>query len=108
MTLRLQDVSQRCIQPAPLCRQGCLCSPVSGALADSIQGDMNVHRYSVQSLIAMILAVNLSLGMAASPAVGVVTAPGSFTIDHASIAGNATLFEGNRIETGKASSHLQL
>src|SRR5260370_11714226 len=46
--------------------------------------------------------------MAAAPALGTATARGSFTIDNASIAGNATLFEGNHIETGKASSQLQL
>lgn len=66
-----------------------------------------MHRYSVQSLIALTLAVNLSLGMAASPAVGIMTARGSFSIDNSSIAGNATLFEGNRIETGSISSQLQ-
>jgi len=67
-----------------------------------------VHRFTVQTLIALILVVNLSLGMAAAPAVGIVTAGGSFTIDNSSISGNATLFEGNQIETGKAPSRLQL
>jgi hypothetical protein len=67
-----------------------------------------VHRLTVQTLIALILVANLSLGIAASPAVGVVTARGSFTIDDSSVAGNATLFEGNRIETGIASSRLQM
>jgi len=69
---------------------------------------MIVHQYSVQALIALILVANLSLGMAASPAVGIVTARGSFTIDNSRIAGNATLFEGDQIETGRASSQLQL
>jgi hypothetical protein len=69
---------------------------------------MNVHRFSVQSLIALILAANLSLGVAAAPAVGIITATGSFTIDASNVTGNATLFEGNQIETGKASSLLQL
>ena len=67
-----------------------------------------MHRFSVQSLIALILAANLSLGMAAAPMVGIVTARGSFTIDASNITGNATLFEGNQIETGKASSQLRL
>ena len=67
-----------------------------------------MHRFSVQSLMALILSANLSLGMAAGPALGTATARGSFTIDNASIAGNATLFEGNHIETGEASSQLQL
>lgn len=66
-----------------------------------------MHRYSVQSLTALILAANLSLGMAAAPAVGIVTAPGSFRIDNSNVAGNATLFEGNQIETGRSSSNLQ-
>jgi len=69
---------------------------------------MNVYQYSVQALIALILVGNLSLGMAAAPAVGIVTARGSFTIDNSSVAGNATLFEGDQIETGRASSQLQL
>jgi hypothetical protein len=67
-----------------------------------------MHRYSIQPLVALILAANLSLGMAAAPAVGVVTARGSFTIDDSRIAGNATLFEGSRIVTGTAPSQLQL
>ena len=67
-----------------------------------------MHRYTVQSLITLILVANLSLGMAAAPAVGVVTARGSFTIDDSRITGNATLFEGNKIQTGPASSQLQL
>ena len=67
-----------------------------------------MHRFSVQSLIALILTANLSLGMAAAPAVGIVTARGSFTIDASNVTGNATLFEGNQIETGKNSSQLQL
>src|SRR3981081_3719952 len=46
--------------------------------------------------------------MAAAPAVGIVTAQGSFAIDDSTIAGNATLFEGNQIETGRTSSQLQL
>src|SRR5579859_6453252 len=46
--------------------------------------------------------------MAAAPAVGIVTAKGRFVIDDSNIVGNATLFEGNHIETGKASSQLQL
>jgi hypothetical protein len=67
-----------------------------------------VHRYSIQSLIALTLVFNLTLVMAAAPAVGIMSARGSFTIDDSSIAGNATLFEGNHVETGKISSQLQL
>ena len=66
------------------------------------------HAFEICISIALILATNLTLGMAAAPAVGLMTASGSFTIDNSSIAGNATLFEGNQIETGRASSQLHL
>jgi hypothetical protein len=69
---------------------------------------MKVNRLTVQTLVALILVANLSLGMAAAPAVGIVMAGGSFTIDNSSMSGNATLFEGNQIESGKGSSRLQL
>src|SRR5215470_7583491 len=72
------------------------------------QGEKNVQSYSVQSLIAIVMVIHLSVGMAAVPAVGIVTARGSFTIDDSSIAGNATLFEGSHIQTGTISSELQL
>lgn len=67
-----------------------------------------MYPYTVQSLIALILVANPSSGTAAAPAVGMMTARGSFTIDDSNVAGNATLFEGNRIETGRASSQLLL
>src|SRR3954470_15076615 len=75
---------------------------------DGFKEKIYVHRFTVQALIALTLVGSLSLGMAAAPAVGIATARGSFTIDGSSIAGNATLFEGNQIETGKASSQLRL
>jgi hypothetical protein len=87
------------------------CNPENGcpkAEHTASRRETNVHQYTVQALIALILVSNLSLGMAAAPAVGIMTARGSFTIDNSSIAGNATLFEGNQIETGRASSQLQL
>src|SRR5262245_3987636 len=69
---------------------------------------MKVNRFTVQTLVALILVASLSLGMAAAPAVGIVMAGGSFTIDHSTMSGNATLFEGNQIESGKVSCRLQL
>src|ERR1700724_3079292 len=69
---------------------------------------MNGHRFSVQSLIALIVAANLPLGIAAAPAVGTRARRGNFTIDAFTIPGKSAPFEGNEIETGKASSQLQL
>ena len=67
-----------------------------------------MDRFPIQSLIALTLVANLSLGMAAAPVVGVLTAKGSFTVDNAPMTGNATLFEGSMIETGKSFSYLRL
>jgi len=50
----------------------------------------------------------LSLGMAASPSVGIALAKGNFRVDHSSVFGNSTLFEGSTVETARASSELHL
>jgi hypothetical protein len=65
-----------------------------------------VYRFCIEPLIALI--VFASLGMAAPSVVGIVTSSGSLTIDDAAVTGNATLFEGSRIETGTAPSQIQL
>jgi hypothetical protein len=59
---------------------------------------------------AIALCICLGLGSlpAFSAAIGVVQANGGFRVDDNPVAGNATLFEGNTIETGKASSDLRL
>ncbi|MGH9658577.1 MAG: hypothetical protein ACRD96_08530 [Bryobacteraceae bacterium] len=72
------------------------------------RGEHIVHRVSTQALIALILVATLTNGMAANPAVGIVTANGNFNINQAKMAGNATLFDGNVIETGNAASQLNL
>lgn len=45
---------------------------------------------------------------AASPAIGIVTASGHFTLDRSQVWGNATVFEGSIVETGAASSEVAL
>lgn len=45
---------------------------------------------------------------AAAPAIGIVTASGSFTVDRSQVWGNSTLFDGAVIQTGRASSELAL
>jgi len=47
-------------------------------------------------------------GVAKSPAIGVVTATGHFILDRSEVWGNATLFDGVKIETGAASSEAAL
>lgn len=46
--------------------------------------------------------------MAATPAIGIVTASGHFTVQGSEVWGNATLFEGSTVETAAASSQLTL
>ncbi len=62
---------------------------------------------SVFSLSAFSLFAGLAFG-AGAPPLGVVIAKGSFYLDTSPVAGNATVFEGAVIETGKATSQLRL
>ena len=50
----------------------------------------------------------MTIGQAAGPALGVAIAKGAFRIDGSAVSDNATLFGGATIETGQASSRLQL
>ena len=49
-----------------------------------------------------------ALACAATPAIGIVTASGHFTLDRSQVWGNATVFEGSIVETGAASSEVAL
>lgn len=60
----------------------------------------------IRPLIALILTA--SLAIAATPAIGVAVAKGSFQIDKSKVYGNTTLFDGSVIETSQASSDLVL
>jgi hypothetical protein len=46
--------------------------------------------------------------LAAAPVIGTVVAKGAFRLDHATVTGNATLFEGATVETATASSRMEL
>jgi hypothetical protein len=57
----------------------------------------------------LLLSVFISaFAIAASPAIGIVTASGHFTLDRSQVWGNATVFEGSVIETSTASSEIAL
>jgi len=47
-------------------------------------------------------------GWAASQPIGIITASGHFTLDRSQVWGNATLFSGEKVETGAASSQATL
>jgi len=71
---------------------------------------MNVSntRLTNRALLALVLCGTVSLSFSSSPAIGLAVAEGSFQVDHAHVWGNATLFDGNLVETGQASSRLKL
>jgi len=59
-------------------------------------------------VIPAVLALSALSGVAKSPAIGIVTASGHFTMDRSEVWGNTTLFEGGKIETSSASSEAAL
>jgi hypothetical protein len=61
---------------------------------------------SLSSFSAASFAANP--GAVQSPAIGMVTASGHFTLDHSEVWGNTTLFDGGKIENGAASSEAAL
>jgi hypothetical protein len=74
---------------------------------------------TAQSLVALLCSLNLictlNLGLvlavpagAVPPAIGTAAAKGSFRVDDATVAGNATLFEGTTVETHQSASTLDL
>ena len=64
-------------------------------------------------LFKIIIVVSLTIALggivpAATSALGVATANGNFWLDHSQVAGNATVFDGSLIETGKDVSDVSL
>lgn len=64
--------------------------------------------FARRASLGLLSLCSFSAGFAASPAIGLVVANGSFQLDHSSVWGTATLFDGNVIETNISSSQLQL
>lgn len=58
--------------------------------------------------LGLFLICFTSASFAAGPAIGLAVVNGSFQLDHSNVWGNATLFDGNVIETNRTSSQLQL
>jgi len=67
-----------------------------------------ITRFHNSSFVALALALTLNYSLAAPAALGVATARGGFLINGSPVEGNATLFDGARIETRKASSSIRL
>jgi hypothetical protein len=73
---------------------------------------VNLSLSRIQPLVAVLIAAHLSVvpGFPATgmPVIGFVEARTAFRLDHATVSGNATLFEGAIIETGLGQSAQQL
>ncbi len=61
----------------------------------------------VRAALFLLAAGAVSYLAASGPAVGVAVADGSFQVDHSQVWGNATLFDGSVVETGRALSRLK-
>jgi hypothetical protein len=60
------------------------------------------------SLPALVCVFASAAVLSASSAIGVAAAGGSFRLDDNVVSGNATVFDGNRVETGNATSEVDL
>ena len=77
---------------------------------------MHTRTRAITSILTSVLTVTYlspssfaaTSAAAKSPAIGVVTASGHFILDRSEVWGNATLFDGGKIETGAASSEAAL
>lgn len=65
-------------------------------------------RSLLQTSMLLLLTGCLAVILAASPAIGIATAGGSFRVDRTTVTGNATLFDGTLVETGQTGSLLRL
>ncbi|HTQ54366.1 MAG TPA: hypothetical protein VMI94_07890 [Bryobacteraceae bacterium] len=63
---------------------------------------------TLRGSLSLALSLALLPAFGATPAIGLIVADGSFQIDHSLIWDNGTVFAGNLIETGQASTQLQL
>ena len=63
---------------------------------------------SPKHFVIFTLSATASLASAATPAIGVAMSQGNISIDSASTAGNATLFQGSTLQTGKMASQIRL
>jgi hypothetical protein len=67
-----------------------------------------MSRFARRASLGLLSLCSFSASFAASSAIGLVVANGSFQLDHSSVRGTATLFDGNVIETNVSSSQLHL
>ncbi|MGA3043171.1 MAG: hypothetical protein ABSF54_20530 [Bryobacteraceae bacterium] len=67
-----------------------------------------MSRFARRASLGLLAFYAVAAGFGATPGIGLVVANGSFQVDHSTVWGSATLFDGNTIETNVSSSQLQL
>jgi hypothetical protein len=65
-----------------------------------------MQRFVIYTFCSLLAGSWMSLP--AATGIGMVNASGTFTVDHSRVVGNATLFDGTVVETGRAAGDLQL
>jgi len=77
------------------------------ALQDYIIGEGFMKSFLISVGLLILVAAGCTL-QAASPAIGVAMANGTFLLDRATVVGNANVFDGSTIETQRAMSDINL
>ncbi|MBZ5624054.1 MAG: hypothetical protein LAQ69_35950 [Acidobacteriia bacterium] len=70
--------------------------------------NVSISRLLVRATVVFAAIGTIGWLSAASTAIGMAVANGSFQVDHSQVWGNSTLFDGSTIETAMATSQLQL
>ena len=63
---------------------------------------------TIRAIALLVTIGGLAAALAVSPAIGIATANGNFQVDRSTVQGNATLFPGTVVETGKVGSVLRM
>ena len=67
-----------------------------------------MFHFGLPRQVLLLVACAAAPAMATSPAIGMAVSNGTLQVDSARMWGNATIFEGNVIETAKAASDVKL
>jgi hypothetical protein len=77
-------------------------------MVESSEEKAFVKLKTIESAVAAMMSLVLTLAAGTAPVIGTVVARGVFRLDNATVNGNATLFEGATIETKNAASRMEL
>lgn len=67
-----------------------------------------MHRFKAVAIVSAGLSLTIASGLAATPTIGVATTQGSFLLNDTQTPGNANVFDGATLQTGKTPSQVNL